>query len=74
MSIPNRVNQIDLSTNQRAPIEHQNLEFGFSLCATIGAQWLLQKIRQFHGHKTTTPSFRMGSITSGELGFGEVIN
>ena len=55
-------------------INHQNIEFGFSLCATIGAQWLLQKIRQSHGHKSNTPSFRMGSITNGELGLKGVIN
>ena len=47
--------------------EFQNIEFGFSICATIGAQWLFQKIRQFHGYETKTPSFQMGSITNGEL-------
>ena len=47
--------------------EFQNIEFGFSICATIGAQWLLQKIRQFHGYETKAPSFQMGSITNGEL-------
>ncbi len=71
-SIPG--NQVATSCQIKGAIEHQNIEFGFSMCATIGAQWLLQKIRQFHGHKTTTPSFRMGSITSGELGLSEVIN
>jgi hypothetical protein len=47
--------------------EFQNIEFGFSICATIGAQWLFQKIRQFHGYETKAPSFQMGSITNGEL-------
>ena len=71
-SIPS--NQVATSCQIEGAIEHQNIEFGFSMCATIGAQWLLQKIRQFHGHKSNTPNFRMGSITSGELGFKAVID
>ena len=71
-SIPG--NQDATSCQIEGAIDHQNIEFGFSMCATIGAQWLLQKIRQFHGHKSNTPSFLMGSITSGELGFKAVID
>ena len=67
-------NQVATSCQIEGAIEHQNIEFGFSMCAAIGAQWMLQKIRQFHGHKTTAPSFRMGNITSGELGLNGVIN
>ena len=70
-SIPG--NQIATSCQIEGAIAHQNIEFGFSMCATIGAQWLLQKIRQFHGHKSNTPNFRMGSITSGELEFKAVV-
>ena len=67
-------NDVATSCQIEGAIEHQNIEFGFSMCATIGAQWLLQKVRQFHGHKSNTPNFRMGSITSGELGFKAVID
>ena len=48
-------------------IEFQNIEFGFAICATIGAQWVLQKVRMIYGYKTKTPNFRVGSISDGEL-------
>ena len=47
--------------------DFQNIEFGFSMCATIGAQWILQKVRILNGYNTSTPTFRMGSISDGEL-------
>ena len=67
-------NDVATSCQIEGAIEHQNIEFGYSMCATIGAQWLLQKIRQSHGHKSNTPSFRMGSITNGELALKGVID
>ena len=47
--------------------DYQNIEFGFSICATIGAQWLFQNIRKLNGYNTITPGFQMGSITHGKL-------
>ena len=54
--------------------DYQNIEFGFSICATIGAQWLFQNIRKLNGYDTNTPGFQMGSITHGNLGVKGVVN
>ena len=50
-SIPG--NQVATSCQIEGAIAHQNIEFGFSMCATIGAQWLLQKLDNFMDTKAT---------------------
>mgnify|MGYP006091872777 CR=1 FL=1 len=64
-SIPG--NKAATSCQIEGAIDYQNLEFGFAMCATIGAQWLFQRIRQCYGYNTQLPSFRMGNITGGEM-------
>jgi hypothetical protein len=64
-SIPG--NKTATSCQVEGALDYQNLEFGFAMCATIGAQWLLQSIRQCYGYNTHLPSFRMGNITGGEM-------
>ena len=64
-SIPS--NKAATSCQVEGAFDYQNLEFGFAMCATIGAQWLLQSIRQCYGYNTQLPSFRMGNITGGEM-------
>lgn len=44
-----------------------NLEFGYAVAAAIGAQWLVQKLRQ-----STSPTQCMGSLTHGIFEFPEM--
>lgn len=64
-SIPG--NKTATSCQIQGALDYQNLEFGFAMCATLGAQWLFQRIRQCYGYNTQLPSFRMGNITGGEM-------
>lgn len=64
-SIPG--NKTATSCQVEGALDYQNLEFGFAMCATLGAQWLFQSIRKCYGYNTQLPSFRMGNITGGEM-------
>jgi hypothetical protein len=48
-------------------LDSGNLEFGYAVAAAVGAQWLVQKLRQ-----SRSPIQSMGSLTHGMFEFPEV--
>ena len=49
-----------------------NVQFGFSLAATHGSQWLIQNLREKMGEPFRPTPGRIFSLTFGELHFPEI--
>ena len=59
------------SCQQPGALELGNVEMGYAMAATHGAQWLIQSLRRMVGEQTRPPSARRFSLTYGELPFPE---
>mgnify|MGYP004346383163 FL=1 len=56
-----------MSCQIEGALDAGNLEFGFSIAGTFGAQWVLQQLRQ-----NRAPTESIGSLTYGAFEFPEV--
>jgi hypothetical protein len=58
-----------MSCQVEGALDAGNLEFGFSVAGTFGAQWLVQKLRSRHA-----PAQSIGSLTYGSFEFPRLKN
>ena len=56
-----------MSCQVEGALDAGNLEFGFSVAGTFGAQWLVQKLRERRG-----PVQSIGSLTYGSFEFPQI--
>jgi len=73
-SDPNLVAQMTpdhepMSCQVEGALDAGNLEFGFSIAGTFGAQWILQQLRE-----RRAPVQSIGSLTYGSFEFPKVSN
>lgn len=61
--------QVPASCQYPGAVEIGNVQFGFSMAATHGAQWLIQKIRSINDYPSRPTPARMFSLTYGKLDF-----
>lgn len=66
------LDQEPASCQYPSAINAGNVQFGFSLAATHGSQWLIQNLREKMGEQFRPTPGRIFSLTFGELHFPEI--